>query len=40
LQTGVVRVVYIDDAFQRRVLMWSTGAGSEIMKRVAAPGPI
>jgi Cu(I)/Ag(I) efflux system membrane protein CusA/SilA len=76
MQTGVVMVVYIDDAFQRRAragrmrsrddvvaahaegtvrrlrpklmtistmgagllpVMWSTGAGSEIMKRVAAP---
>jgi Cu(I)/Ag(I) efflux system membrane protein CusA/SilA len=76
MQTGVVMVVYIDDAFQRRVregqlktradiveahtegtvrrlrpkimtvttmaagllpLLWSTGAGAEIMRRVAAP---
>ena len=76
MQTGVVMVVYIDEAFQRRVrqgrlrtrediiaahaegtvqrlrpkimtittmavgllpLLWTTGAGAEIMKRVAAP---
>jgi copper/silver efflux system protein len=76
MQTGVVMVVYIDEAFQRRVrqgklrtrqdiidahaegtvarlrpkimtittmavgllpLLWSDGAGAEIMKRVAAP---
>ncbi|HTA89606.1 MAG TPA: efflux RND transporter permease subunit [Polyangiaceae bacterium] len=76
MQTGVVMVVYIDDAFQRRVregklrtrediieahaegtvqrlrpklmtiatmavgllpLLWTDGAGAEIMKRVAAP---
>ena len=76
MQTGVVMVVYIDDAFRRRVregrmrnredivaahaegtvrrlrpkvmtiatmaaallpLLWAQGAGSEIMKRVAAP---
>jgi len=76
MQTGVVMVVYIDDAFHRRVregklrnrddivaahaegtvqrlrpklmtivtmaaallpLLWAQGAGSEIMKRVAAP---
>jgi len=76
MQTGVVMVVYIDDAFQRRVregklntredivaahaegtvqrlrpklmtittmaasllpLLWADGAGSEVMKRVAAP---
>jgi Cu(I)/Ag(I) efflux system membrane protein CusA/SilA len=76
MQTGVVMVVYIDEAFRRRVrqggvwtrddivdahaegtvrrlrpkimtiatmaaglmpLLWATGAGAEIMKRVAAP---